>query len=179
MKSSEPRTLILPHFVAFVWQYLPLRLSSLLAARRRQLGLGQFGCGCSRATLTTENVRVSQVPGESSCAFAPAFDPGKIVTPRLDDAIDSAPACFDREGSCIQFYFEARSRSFSTRCLRFAPPVARTGRKTHFRPLARLCRVGFATHRTRTKGFRDASYISFPLPQALPGAPKRKNSNSR
>jgi hypothetical protein len=39
-------------------------------------------------------------------------------------------------------YFEALSRGLYTRCLRFAPPVARTGRKTRFRLLARLCRVG-------------------------------------
>src|ERR1700678_2591847 len=91
MKSSEPRALFLPHFVAFVWQYLSLHLSSLLAARCRQQGLGQFGCGCSPATLTTGNIRVSQVPGESSCALAPAFDPGRVATPRLDDATTRPP----------------------------------------------------------------------------------------
>ena len=173
MKSSEPRTLLPPHFVAFVWRYPLMRLSSLHAARRRQQGLGQFGCGCSPATLSAGNVRVSQVPGESSCAFAPALDPGRTVTPRLDDATTRPPRILTRRLPRLSS-FEAQSRGFNTRCLRFAPPVARTGRQTRFRLLARLCRVGFATHRTRTRGFHYASYISFPLSQASPGAKETK-----
>ena len=61
--------------------------------------------------------------------------------------------------------FEAQSHGFGTGCLRFAPPVTRTGRKTRFRLLARLCRVGLVTHRIRTKGFHDASYIASPFPK--------------
>ena len=38
--------------------------------------------------------------------------------------------------------FEAQSRGPCTRCLRFAAPVARTPRKTRFRLVANLCRVG-------------------------------------
>src|SRR5260370_31845166 len=49
--------------------------------------------------------------------------------------------------------FEAQSRGFGTGCLRFAPPVTRTGRKTRFRLLAKLCREGLVTLRVRTKGF--------------------------
>ena len=41
-----------------------------------------------------------------------------------------------------------------TRCLRFVEPVTGTRRKTRFRPLARLYRVGLLTHRVPTKGFR-------------------------
>src|SRR5260370_6867806 len=65
--------------------------------------------------------------------------------------------------------FEAQSRGFSAGCLRFAPPVTRTGRKTRFRLLAKLCREGLDSLRVRTKGF-TMRRASIPLPQALPGA---------
>ena len=50
-------------------------------------------------------------------------------------------------------------------------PVGRpTGRKTRFRLLARLYRVGSLSHWVPPKGFFDASYIAFLLSQAFPGA---------
>src|SRR5262245_13943028 len=50
-------------------------------------------------------------------------------------------------------------------------PVGRpTGRKTRFRLLARLYRVGSLAHWVPPKGFFDASYIAFLLSQAFPGA---------
>src|SRR6516164_6932662 len=45
-----------------------------------------------------------------------------------------------------------------------------TGRKTRFRLLARLYRVGSLSHWVPPKGFLDASYIAFLLSQAFPGA---------
>src|SRR6516164_2351080 len=55
-------------------------------------------------------------------------------------------------------------------------PVGRpTGRKTRFRLLARLCRVGSRSHWAPPKGFFDASYIAFPLSQAYPGASARRS----
>ena len=46
-------------------------------------------------------------------------------------------------------------------------PVGRpTGRKTRFRLLARLYRVGSLSRWVPPKGFFDASYIAFPLSQA-------------
>src|SRR5215471_5320339 len=54
-------------------------------------------------------------------------------------------------------------------------PVGRpTGRKTRFRLLARLYRVGSVAHWVPPKGFFDASYIAFPLSQAFPGASARR-----
>jgi hypothetical protein len=41
----------------------------------------------------------------------------------------------------------------------------RTRRKTRFRSLAKLSRAGLVTRRVPLKGFRVASYISFPLPK--------------
>src|SRR6516225_8985916 len=50
-----------------------------------------------------------------------------------------------------------------------------TGRKTRFRLLARLCRVGSLSHWVPPKGFFDASYIAFLLSQAFPGASARRS----
>src|SRR5436853_95682 len=69
------------------------------------------------------------------------------------------------EGSHHVTSFEARSRGFGTGCLRFAPPVTRSGRQTRFRWLARPCREGLVTLRVPTKGFRYVSYIPFPFPR--------------
>src|SRR5262245_45754300 len=44
------------------------------------------------------------------------------------------------------------------------------GRKTRFRLLAKLYRVGSLAHWVPPKGFFDASYIAFLLSQAFPGA---------
>src|SRR5262249_6666368 len=45
---------------------------------------------------------------------------------------------------------------------------ARARCKTRFRLLAKLCRVGLATHRVPMIAFRCVSYIPFLLSQALP-----------
>src|SRR5262249_55349234 len=65
-----------------------------------------------------------------------------------------------------------------TRCLRFARWVAPPGRKTRFRLLARLFRVGSLSHWVPPKGFFDASYIAFLLPQAFPGASARRSQGT-
>src|SRR6516162_10229651 len=50
--------------------------------------------------------------------------------------------------------------------LRFAASVAETRRKTRFRPLARLYRVGLFTHRVPAKGFRGVIVTSLsPFPK--------------
>src|SRR5262249_4563251 len=66
--------------------------------------------------------------------------------------------------------FGAEWAGSGTRCLRFARWVAPPGRKTRFRLLARLFRVGSLSHWVPPQGFFDASYIAFLLPQAVPGA---------
>ena len=79
------------------------------------------------------------------------------------------PRCPEDEGSRDETHFEARSRGFGTGCLRFVGCIATPPRKTRFRLLAQLCRVGLIP-----TGFeRKVSVMfptSFPLPQALPGA---------
>ena len=65
--------------------------------------------------------------------------------------------------------FGAEWAGSGTRCLRCARWVAPPGRKTRFRLLARLYRVGSMTHWVPPKGFELFS-TSLPLSQASPGA---------
>ena len=66
-----------------------------------------------------------------------------------------------------------------TRCLRFGRWVTPPGRKTRFRLLARLYRVGSLAHWVPPKGFFDASYIASPLSQAYPGASTRRSETPK
>ena len=106
--------------------------------------------------------RISQVPGEPRLHLRRALRPRQdhrrltIATPWL------GPCGGNVKGSCIAA-FEAQSPGFSARCLRFAPAVARQGRKTRFRLLVRLCRAG-SIRRVPTRGFR-VFYISSSSPK--------------
>jgi hypothetical protein len=71
--------------------------------------------------------------------------------------------------------FGAEWAGSDTRCLRFARWVTPPGRKTRFRLLARLYRVGSLAHWVPPKGLVDASYIAFLLSQAFPGASARRS----
>ena len=67
--------------------------------------------------------------------------------------------------------FEAQSRSPHTRCLRFAPRVATTGRKTRYR----LPQPGLAGRDWVPAGFQhkvSSQVMTILLVQALPGAPE-------
>ncbi len=75
------------------------------------------------------------------------------------------PHSINNEGSCDHNHFEAPSRGFSARCLRFAAWVTPGPRKTHFRLLTKLCRAGLVTCWDTMKGFRVANYISFSFPR--------------
>jgi hypothetical protein len=79
---------------------------------------------------------------------------------------DTAPAHPNTKAR-TKGYFGAQSHGLGTDCLRFARWVAPVGRKTRFRLLAKLYRVGLATHRVPAKGFCDVQYINFPLSRAF------------
>ena len=105
---------------------------------------------------------IAPSPGSSTPAGPSAPDP--IATPWR------GPRGGNDEGSCIAA-FEAQSPGFGARCLRFAPAVARQGRKTRFRLLVRLCRAGFSP-----AGFRREVSECFltshpPLPSLLGAIP--------
>jgi len=95
MKSSESRTPFPPHFGVFAWRYLPSRLSSLLCRPALAVRPGAFMA--APRPSSARDVRASQVSGEPLCAFAPAFDPGRFVTPRPDDATTRPPP-FQQQG---------------------------------------------------------------------------------
>ena len=67
------------------------------------------------------------------------------------------PRCPEDEGSRDETYFEARSRGFGTGCLRFVRVHCYTPRKTRFRLLAQLCRVGLIP-----TGFERKVSVMFP-----------------
>jgi hypothetical protein len=114
-------------------------------ANARPAGLGSLGFGqpsCAEVICDGDD-GISQVPGE------PPLHLRRDLRPRQDRrrlTNDTTPWRGPRggnvKGSCIAA-FEAQSPGFGARCLRFAPAVARQGRKTRFRLLVRLCRAGF------------------------------------
>src|SRR5262245_18114152 len=71
--------------------------------------------------------------------------------------------------------FGAEWAGSGTRCLRFVRRVAPPGRKTRFRLLARLFRVGSLSHWVPPKGIFDASYIDLLPSEAYPGANARRS----
>ena len=96
------------------------------------------------------------------CSSTPAGSPA----PGHHGAATRPSVTFKTSAPATMNAFGAQSHGPLTRCLRFAAPVARTPRKTRFRPLAKLCRAGLVTRRVPSKGFRSR----FPLSQASPGA---------
>jgi len=112
---------------------------------------------------------ISQVPGEPPLhlrrALRPRQDHGRLTgcaTPWR------GPRGGNVKGSCIAA-FEAQSPGFGARCLRFAPAVARPGRKTRFRLLVRLCRTGFDPQGSDER-FQSVSLHLVLLSQASLGA---------
>lgn len=93
-------------------------------------------------------------------------DPGRTGRTRPLMCADTASAHSTTKAP-TRGNFGAQSHGFGTRCLRFAPRVARGGRKTRFWLLARLYQAGLLTRRVPTKGFRDASYIASSSPKLL------------
>jgi hypothetical protein len=138
------------------------------AARRPPLGLelwvGQLPCPHFRIG----SGRISQVPGEPCCAYALLSDPGRITVPKPLRGSDTAPASSKTKAPTISRFRGSITRPWhSLSTLR--PDGHPLGRKTRFRLLARLCRVGLITHKVPAKGFRFASYIASSFPK-LPGA---------
>src|SRR4029077_10549859 len=69
-------------------------------------------------------------------------DPGGTALPGRYRSAGAAPTCAHGRGSHDETNFGAAWAGSDTRCLRFARGVAPPGRKTRFRLLARLYRVG-------------------------------------
>ena len=145
---------------------IPSRAPVFVSPTRPDAGLGPgvFGSGNSVKPLEDGNDRDSQVPGEPWCAHAVFSDPGRTTASCHNDAA-ARPPFAERRRLPARGNFGAQSHGLGTGCLRFAPWVTRTGRKTRFRSLARLSRAGLVTRRVPTKGFRSNRYISSPFPK--------------
>src|SRR5262245_3331833 len=99
------------------------------------------------------------------CSLTPAGP----ITPSLD-SVSARPPCSRERRLAAGLHLSGlngrRWRWLST--LRSAAHTA--PRKTRFRLLARLYRVGLVAHKASTKGFRGNRYISSSLPKLFLGA---------
>src|SRR3954452_19809960 len=77
--------------------------------------------------------------------------PAKPTTPRLLTVSSMLPPRFPRQGLRRLMNFEAQSRGFNTRCLRFTNDVAITHARLASGWLARLCREGVQPSGSRQK----------------------------
>ena len=127
---------------------------------------------CSRGDpprCTVEKTRPPRFLGDP-CAHAPLSDPGGPLKPSPYGSSDAAFRWDKHVGSAMKT-FEAQSRGLCAPCLRFAAGVTSGPRKTRYRPVASLCRVGTSTRLDPSRRFPlQILSLSFPLLQALPGA---------
>src|SRR5262249_7863767 len=136
-----------------------------LAARRPPLGQELWVGQLHAPRFRIGSGRTSQVPGEPCCAYAVLSDPGRIAGPKPVLGSDTAPASSTAKAPAISSFRGSIARPWHS--LSTLRPVGRpTGRKTRFRLLARLCRVGLPTHKVPVKGFRSVSLHCFLLSQA-------------
>jgi len=110
------------------------------------------------------NGRVSQVPGQPLCPYAPFLDPGRTEDARPLRRLDMAPARVNNEGSRDEKDFGARSHGLGTGCLRFAVAVARHPARLASGCLAKPGRAGFGYPQGCDERFPSSSF--FPLSQA-------------
>jgi hypothetical protein len=114
--------------------------------------------------------QISPVPGEPWCVSALFWDPGRTGSTRPLRCADAAPPLVQAVGSlreaCFRGSMARPPHSLSTLRPRGRPG----GRKTRFWLLARLYRVGLATHRVPSKGFRVVPLTSLPPFPGLPDA---------
>src|SRR5213078_2971625 len=75
------------------------------------------------------------------------------------------PRSNNAEGSPRVMLSRLNSTALALAVYASSSPLRCRRRKTRFRWLARPCRVGLATHRVPTKGFRDHSIIPSPFPE--------------
>jgi hypothetical protein len=144
MRRSDALPSVLPHFVAFAWQYHSGASVFVSSAR-------------PDADPETWSFRVWQphanfgwrrqgLPGswETQCAYALFSDPGRTsVSGHYDTS--AWPPLAARRRLRTRGNFGAQWHGFGTGCLRFARWVTRTGRKTRFWLLAKLYQTGLVT----------------------------------
>ena len=114
--------------------------------------------------IAWKQFRASQVPGESSCAFALFSDPGRTDAAGHFAASTRSP-CAERRRLHAIGNFGAEWHGFSTGCLRFVRWVAHTRTQDSLLVAGQALPGGIRTRRIPTKGFGNAQYITSPSPK--------------
>ena len=145
-----------PRFVAFAWRYHPVRLCSSLRA--------------GPTPAWGQELWVRQLPRRTVARWSPQGLPGSqatlmhlcpVLRPRQDrtrlahTACRHGPRSDNAEGSPRVMLSGLNSTALVLAVYASPSPLRCRRRKTRFRWLARPCRVGLATHRVATKGFKD------------------------
>jgi hypothetical protein len=115
-----------------------------------------------RFTVSGGGHRASQVPGEPQSVHALLFDPGGMGYARplrhVYAAFRRLESVGSRDAVISGLYYTACTRAISS----FAASVARALRKTRFRLVANLYRVGLTTHWVPPHYFKTASLAISP-----------------
>jgi hypothetical protein len=166
-ECSDFPPLIRPHFgVPSLGRTFPCACVRSLRTRRRSRGLELWVWQPPRRHLREGNDGTSQVPGESSCAFALFSDPGRTDCARTYSGVGAAPVLATTKAPANLGTFEAQSHGFCTRCLRFALGITPPGRKTCF-PLLSALRDGIGYPQDSNERFPSCSLHLFPPSQAF------------
>ncbi len=113
----------------------------------------------------------SQVPGGPSCT-CPVLRPRRDRSRQALCDVSMLPSAISRTSAPATWNLSGLNRTaYALAVYASQPGIAPRPRKTRFRLLARLCRMGLATHRVLTQGLVD-HLIRHLLAQALPGAPR-------
>ena len=144
-----------PRSVAFAWRYPAARLS--IRSQRPRTPDRRPGVRVPVPTtgmMRREAGRASQVPGQPKYPYALFFDPGRTETHQAITACRHGPRYDHNEGSHESIQLSRlNGTALGLAVYASSGTVARTRRKTRFRPLARRYRTGLVTRRVVTKGF--------------------------
>jgi hypothetical protein len=127
------------------------------------------------AEWTAGTGRPPRFLGNPKVAAPTSKDPGGTALPGQYRRAGTAPTCAHGRGSHDETSFRGWMGRLGHTLSTLRPVGHPTRRKTRFRLLARLYRVGSLSHWVPPKGFFDASYIAFLLSQAFPGASARRS----
>lgn len=105
---------------------------------------GEFGFGFSDCRFSGGEHRASQVPGEPPCQHALLFDPGGMVRMSGNCDMSMLPSVVIKTSAPANRKFRGSITRPIDSLSTLRPVRRRTRRKTRFRLVASLCRVGFA-----------------------------------
>jgi hypothetical protein len=131
----------------------------LIAAQTPTRGPGGSSSGPPAGLKGMETIRISQVPGESSCGYAQISDPGRTESPRQQAKSARPPLCPQRRLPRQIFFLASITRLGPWRCM--LRPVA-----LRLPTQGELPGVGYSTGRDWIPAgfqrmFLNCSYISY------------------